>query len=337
MNAAGVGARSAARAPVLRRARAAALLGLARLAGRLPASLADGVADAVGEAWYRLAPDRAAIARGNLAHVVEWLAAQERGSARARAAAGDPARLERLVRAAFRHNVRTYAEWLRGAAYAREARRLLVNRASEATAAALAAGGPAVWITAHFGSLAAVSAVLADGARAPIVVPMEELADPELQRAVVRLRSWEGARIIGIREARREIRAALARGEIAGFVADRDISGGGIEVPLFGLPAPLPVGPALLALEAGAPLHVAAAHRARDGRLDGGLVTLPHPPADLPRRARVEALIAAEAAAFEAFIERAPEQWWAVFYPIWPAVGPRARRPAPPAARDGAR
>jgi len=36
------------------------------------------------------------------------------------------------------------------------------------------------------------------------------------------------------------------------------------------------------------------------------------------RRARVEAVLAEEARAFERFIATAPEQWWAVFFPIWP-------------------
>jgi hypothetical protein len=57
-------------------------------------------------------------------------------------------------------------------------------------------------------------------------------------------------------------------------------------------------------------------------------VTLAHPSHDLPRRARVEALLAAEAAAFEEIIAAAPEQWWSVFFPIWEAVGPRPRRAA---------
>ena len=85
------------------------------------------------------------------------------------------------------------------------------------------------------------------------------------------------------------------------------------------------MGPAYLALEAGAPLHVAATWRVRGGGFRGWLVTLSHPPADLPRRARIEALLQAEAHAFEDLVAQAPEQWWAVFYPIWETVGPLAR------------
>jgi lauroyl/myristoyl acyltransferase len=92
------------------------------------------------------------------------------------------------------------------------------------------------------------------------------------------------------------------------------------------------MGPAYLALEHGAPLHVAFVRRAAGGWYRGGLITLPHPPADLPRRARIKALLDAEARAFEEFIAVAPEQWWTVFFPIWDGVGPRPRgRGGPPA------
>jgi len=300
--------------------------GLGSLLDRLPAALVDGACDAAGELWYRVAPGRGAIARGNLAHVAGWLAAEGRGSARARSAADDPAALERLVRAAFRHAVRSYAETLRGgASIARDVGRNLVLDTPEAVDAAFAAGGPAVFATLHFGSMAAIASVMGSRSRVPVTAPMETLGDPELQRVLLRARESVGARIVGLEQARRELRAALARGEAVGLVADRDIAGGGMAVPLFGLPASLPIGPAYLALDAGAPLHVAAVRRRKGGGFRGSLVTLPHPSVDLPRRARVEALLAATAAAFEGLVATAPEQWWAVFFPIWDDVGPRPR------------
>ena len=276
------------------------------------------------------------MARGNLAQVARWLAAEGRGSARARAAATDPAVLERLVRSAFRHAVRTYAETLRSSATARDVRRHLVIDSPEAVDAAFAPGGAIIFATLHFGSMMGVATVLADRITVPITAPMETVGDPELQRVLLRTREFGGARIVDLRDARRELRAALARGEGVGLVADRDITGGGMPVTLFGLPAALPIGPAYLALESGAPLHVAATRRVAGGGFRGWLVTLPHPPADLPRRARIEALLASEARAFEDLVAPAPEQWNSVFYPIWEAVGPRPRaarvEPTPEAA-----
>ncbi len=95
---------------------------------------------------------------------------------------------------------------------------------------------------------------------------------------------------------------------------------------LFGLPTSLPIGPAFLALDSGAPLHVAATIRTRGNGYKGWLVTVPPPPADMSRRARIEAFLAAEAATFERLVGEAPEQWWTVFYPIWDGIGPRPRR-----------
>ncbi len=67
-------------------------------------------ADAAGELWYRVSPNRRRQARANLARVCEGLAASGRGTALARRAAVDPEALERTVRAAFRHAARYYVE-----------------------------------------------------------------------------------------------------------------------------------------------------------------------------------------------------------------------------------
>jgi len=322
-----------ARGTLLQRARAELVVGLGSILAHLPASVVGGLSDAVGEAWYRLAPGRASVARGNLAHVAEWLAAEGRGSARARAAAADPKILERLVRVAFHHSVRTYAESLRGAAEARHVRDHVVIDSPEVFDAAFAAGGPVVFATPHFGSMTAVIIVLGMHTKVPVTAPMETIGDPELQRILRRARESGGARTVDLAEARRELRAALARGEGVGLVADRDFAGGGVPVTLFGLPASLPIGPAYLALDAGAPLHVAAVWRSPGDSFRGRLLTLSHPPSDLPRRTRIEVLLRAEAAAFEDLVAPAPEQWWTVFFPIWDAVGPRPRSPRRAAPR----
>jgi hypothetical protein len=57
-------------------------------------------------------------------------------------------------------------------------------------------------------------------------------------------------------------------------------------------------------------------------------------PAEGSRRERVTAYLEAEARAFERFVAEAPEQWLAVFHPIWPDL---ERAPAARAtARTGA-
>ncbi len=304
---------------------------LLRVAGaaltRLPTRIAGAGADAAGELWYRLTPGRAALARANLGRVCGRLAALQTGSPAARRAAGDERLLERLVRAAYRHAARTYVEMLRQPAVSRELDARLAVENPDAVEAAFA-GGPSVFAAMHFGSLQAITEVMSRMTPTTVTSPMEALGDPELQAFVARRRAASGLRLVSLAAARRELRAALGRGEIVGIVADRDVAGGGIAVPLFGCPATLPAGPAMLALERDVPIHVAAVWRRAGERYAGALETI------LPgeaaagregRRAQVEAVLAAEAAAFERLIAVAPEQWWAVFFPIWTDLGPAPR------------
>jgi len=318
------------RATRAQRLRVGLLEASAWLANRLPAGVVGGAADVVGELWYRATPARAAQARANLGRVVAHLAATGSGSARARAAADDPAALERLVRAAYRHAARTYSEMMRAAAVIREAPGRTHVENPDTVDAAFATL-PAVFASLHFGSLQATEAILLTRTRIPITTPMETLDDPALQAFMVRVRSVSGVRVVGLEVARRELRAALGRGELVGVIGDRDVVGGGVSVPFFGAPAPLPIGPALLAIESGAPIHVAAVRRLRGERYAGRLETI-LPPSGAPargpgaRRARVEALLAEEAAVFERLVADAPEQWWAVFFPIWPDLALESRR-----------
>jgi KDO2-lipid IV(A) lauroyltransferase len=314
------------RATRAQRLRAGLLNAAAWLANRLPASVIGSAADAVGVLWYRMTPERAAQARANLGRVVAHLAATGAGGSRARAAAHDPAVLEGLVRAAYRHAARTYAELIRAPALVREAPGRTRIDTPEAVDSAFAVR-PAIFSSPHFGSLQATEAILLTRNNTTITAPMETLGDPALQAFVARARSASGVRLVSLDAARRELRAALGRGELVGLIGDRDIIGGGVSVPFFGAPAPLPVGPALLAIEFGAPIHVAGVRRLRGERYAGRLETI-LPPSGAgavgpgARRARVEALLAQEAAAFERLIADAPEQWWSVFFPIWPDLAP---------------
>src|SRR6266550_3839895 len=158
---------------------------------------------------------------------------------------------------------------------------------------------------------------------------METLGDPALQRWFERTRGVFRVHIVGLAAARRELLAALRRGEIVGIVADRDITGGGIEVPLFGAPAPLPIGPALIAIETGAPLYAVGVRRLPDRRVAGRLLSVPVA-LEGTRRERIAATLAAMAIAFESLIADAPEQWSAVFFPIWPDLAGPEVEAAPP-------
>jgi lauroyl/myristoyl acyltransferase len=130
---------------------------------------------------------------------------------------------------------------------------------------------------------------------------------------------------VTLEEAGRELLAALRRNEAVGLVADRDLTGAGIEVELFGAPTKIPAGPAMLMAETGAPAYMSAVRRIGPGRYRGALRQLP-PPVGANRRERSRAVAREEARLFERLIIDAPEQWLAMFHPIWPDLEqPKAR------------
>jgi phosphatidylinositol dimannoside acyltransferase len=146
---------------------------------------------------------------------------------------------------------------------------------------------------------------------------METVDDAPLQGWFEETRGSLGVRIVGLREARRALQAALREDGYVGIVADRDIAGGGIDVPFFGAPAPFPIGPALLATETGARIAAVGVRRLPDGRYAGRLIPVTVA-SDGNRRERIAATLAGLAAAFEDLISDAPEQWSGAFFPIWP-------------------
>lgn len=298
------------------RLRGRALMAASWLVCRLPEGPLIRLAEIAGDAWYRATPSRAAQARRNLRRVTVHLAAHGRGSPAVRAAATDPRALERLVRRAYRHAARYYLEVARTPAVRREDldRRLALE--TPETVAAAFADGPVIFVGLHFGSLELPGLFLASRVGGA-VAPMETLDDPGLQAWFVRTRGAMGIRIVGLREARRELLAALRAGTSVGLVGDRDLTGGGTMTTLFGAPAMLPLGPALLAVQSGAAPYVVGVRRTGPGRYVGRLEAV-EVPATGSRRDRVTATTAAIAAAFEHIVADAPEQWWAVFFPIWP-------------------
>ncbi len=295
------------------------LAGVSWVACHLPERLAIRLAEFAGDVWYRTAGRKRRLARRNLGQVVGWMAAEQVGEASAWAAAGDPGRLEALVRSAFRHYARTYLEMMRApvmsGAFVRD--RTVIDNPLDVDAA-FAVVGPMIMIALHFGSLELPGFYLVQRAGRPVTAPMETVDEPSIQAWFTRTRAVVGVRIVGVREARRELGAALDRGEIAGLVADRDITGGGLELPFFGALAPIPVGPGLLAVQSGVPAFVAGVWRTGPGRYRGRLERVGFE-AGGTRREQVTAFLSAEVRAFERLIANAPDQWWAVFFPIWPS------------------
>ncbi|HEY7737724.1 MAG TPA: hypothetical protein VIC63_01635, partial [Candidatus Limnocylindria bacterium] len=202
--------------------------------GALPTGVAYGVADLLGEAWYRFAPGRRALVAANLARVAEHSGHPLRGAA-----------LRRQVRAAFIAHARYYLEVVRmprrGPA---DLDRLLVWR-DEADLVALArAGNGVIGVAAHFGNFEPAAIWIAAHGL-PWVAPVEPIEPPALFEY---LRSRRGAANIGGEivvppESGRRAIAALKSGGLVAIAADREVEGNSLEVDFFGHPARVPTGP----------------------------------------------------------------------------------------------
>ena len=183
--------------------------------------------------------------------------------------------------------------------------------------------GPLIVVGLHFGSIE-IPALWATMRGVPMTAPMETVADAHVQAYFQRTRGRTGLKLIPLEGAAARLRAALAQGETIALVADRALSGTGARVELFGAQARLPLGPAVLALETGAPTWLVATRRLGGGEFRAHLERIEMPEQGSSRE-RLSAFLVAEAGAFERAVAAAPEQWWALFFPIWDDI-PGARQ-----------
>jgi lauroyl/myristoyl acyltransferase len=293
------------------------VIGAMELIRHLPERLLWISANVAGSVAYRLSRARRDRARRNLRRVVGWMAEHEVGEERFRRAATDRRALEALVRSAFRHSAHYYVELARVSKFSfpyLEAR--LVNDTPAEVDAALSERRALILVGLHFGTIE-LPGFIAVHRVGEVAAPVETLANERIQAYLVRVRRPNGVRLLTLEESGRELLATLRRNEPIGLIADRDITGGGLEVQLFGATARIPAGPALLSNETGAPIFVAGVRRTGPGRYRGNLRPLPAPK-DGSRRERSRALAQEEAVLFERIIVEAPDQWLAVFHPIWP-------------------
>jgi KDO2-lipid IV(A) lauroyltransferase len=302
-----------------------------RAVARLPHPLLHRGAQAVGAGLTLVQRERRTLVRANLARVCSYLDANGMGSPAARRAARDPRALDRLVRRAFGHYVRAYLDTALAHRYTPELvdRRLTLEDPEALERMLSAIEDPAshglILIALHFGSIELAGMWINNRAGLPMTVPMETIPDAALQTYLERGRRMAGLRLVPAENAARELQGALRRREGVAIVADRPLDKPGRLIPLFGVPAPLPAGAALLASESGATVMVAAARRDGWQRYRGRVAPITIPTSGT-RRERVAAIMAAQVGAFEGLIADAPEQWWTIFFPIWPDI-PGGRRP----------
>ncbi len=117
-------------------------------------------------------------------------------------------------------------------------------------------------------------------------------------------------------------RKAIARLKAGGLVAtgvDRPIRRKAHSLTFFGRPSPLPAGHIRMAMQAGVPVLVGAAHMRPDGLyellLSEPIPMQSHPDPDEAIRINGEAVLRE----IEIFIHQAPGQWL-MYYPVWPEI-----------------
>ena len=176
-------------------------------------------------------------------------------------------RAKRSATEAFARYARYWAETFRLPALPpAELVRRTEARGLERLDEALRGGRGCILVGAHFGNYdAGVASLAARGYE--VVAVVEDLRPPRLERLFARHRARLGIRSLPRRRGtglRTEICRVLAGNGIVGLLADRSLSGSGIEVEMFGAKRRVPAGPASLALATGA--EIVVAHALSHGR-----------------------------------------------------------------------
>ena len=271
----------------------------------LPSRVDYFLADRAGDLWRLLAPRRRRLVAANLARVCEATGRPVRGPA-----------FEALVREAFRHHARYYVELLRIPHYRPEALDRIVSFDDWSEHDEPIRAGATILVSSHLGNFDPFGLyIAAHGFRA--TVPVEEIRPRELFEFLAARRGGGRVTMVPLRASRRPLIDALRRGEVVGIVGDRDLSGQGIEVKLFGHATRIPTGPAALALMTGAPVVAGRCLRIGPDRFRAGGVRIAWSSTG-KRGADVEALTRQIAARYERDIGEAPEQWWGAFQQRWP-------------------
>ncbi len=288
---------------------------------RLPDKPVYRLAHLLGRGLSYLMRERRALARANLGRVCRALDASGLATPDVRAAARNGRRLDAMVRDVFGYWIVTYVETAMAPRYGAAALRSRIRLTDPAmTSLALGpvpAGDPGpVFVGLHLGAAELAALYAARLGQLPVAGPMEQVSDPVMRDYFDRTRRALGFEVLPIKGVAPLLVDRIIRGEAVAIVADRVIGGRGTRVALFGAPARLPAGPAMLAIDTGAPLYALAILRSGAGAWVGHMERVPVP-AEGTRRERLHATLEAQVRTFERFIAVAPDQWWTLLFRIW--------------------
>jgi lauroyl/myristoyl acyltransferase len=270
-----------------------------KLVRKLPEPPAFALGRAGGRLYHRLDRGRREALAANLGQVLGPQTSRQE--------------LERAVRRGFASYGRYWVEAFRLEELTpAEIRGRLRIEGREPIDTALAAGRGAIFASPHLGNWDAGGAWLAASGY-PATAVVERLRPAELYERFATYRRALGLELLPLDDGSETLRGvvrALRAGRLACLVCDRDLTGGGLEVRLFGARAQMPGGPASIALRTGAPLLPCTVyHDRRPGRWRAVV----HPPLEpeLSGDARKDTLALTQrlATEFEGLIAAAPEQW----------------------------
>jgi phosphatidylinositol dimannoside acyltransferase len=230
----------------------------------------------------------------------------------------DPKALRQLSWQNFRNHAKAYADLMQlPSAHVESMRPLLEIKGLEHLEEARALGKGVLVVSCHMGSYEVVAAIWS-ATLTPVSFFAEELEPRALFEWYRDTRARLGISVLtldygGIRK----VLEALREQEMVITAIDRDITGTGYLMPFFGKLAPIPLGPAAIALRLGTPLFPVCVYRLADDTYmaEGGPLVY----AKSTGNARADQVRATEEVLkhIERFIQQHPEQWH-VPHRIWP-------------------
>ena len=228
-----------------------------------------------------------------------------------------PARIRSVSWLNFRNHSKAYADLMQLPRTRVDAMRSkLTVDGWEHLEAARAVGKGVMVVSAHMGSWEVVAAIWS-ATIAPVSLFAEELQPQELYHWYRDTRARVGISVLPINfGGLRKVTQALQEQEMVITAIDRDITGTGHVMPFFGRPAPIPLGPASIALRLGTPLFPVCVTRMPDDtyKAEGAAPIFAKSTGD--HRADSIAVTEQLLRQLEIFISRHPEQWH-VPHRIW--------------------
>ncbi len=228
-----------------------------------------------------------------------------------------PAELRKLSWLNFRNHAKAYADLMMLPRMNVEAMRPLLHvEGWEHLEKARAAGKGVMVVSCHMGSYEVVSAIWS-ATLAPVSFFAEEVEPRALFEWYRETRARLGISVLTLHfSGLRKVTQALQDQEMVITAIDRDITGTGHMMPFFGRPAPIPLGPAAIALRLGTPILPVCVYRLPDDTYQAeGVAPLI---AESTGDARADEVRVTQQLLrhIEEFIRRHPDQWH-VPHRIW--------------------